>query len=226
MPTVRNEQSSHRATPRPVVDRRTFVAMVLSVAATGCASDGTDGELLEVDYARPVFDEAHFVPGVPSGTLRRKHRRQVVAYLTAEQPGTVVVETGARFLYLVQPGGRAIRYGIGIGREGFLWKGRATVGAKRAWPTWTPPAEMIARDPRLGAFGGGAGGMSGGTDNPLGARALYLHRDGRDTLYRIHGTNDAGSLGSEVTAGCVRMLNVDVIDLYDRVPQGATVVVL
>jgi lipoprotein-anchoring transpeptidase ErfK/SrfK len=208
------------------IDRRAVVAMLLSVAATGCASDGGGGELLEVDYARPLYDEAHFVPGVPSGTLLRKHRRQSVAYPTDEQAGTVVVDTSERFLYLVQPGGRAIRYGIGIGRDGFLWKGRATVGAKREWPAWTPPPEMIARDPRLGAFGGGAGGMEGRTDNPLGARALYLHRGGRDTLYRIHGTTDAGSIGSDVTSGCVRMLNVDVIDLYRRVPRGTTVVVL
>lgn len=198
--------------------------MLLAIMATGCASD--DGELLDVDYARPLFDEAHFVPGVRSGTLPKTFRRQIVPDPTGEPAGTVVVDTGARLLYLVQPGGRAIRYGIGIGRDGFRWKGRATVGAKREWPTWTPPAEMIARDPRLGAFGGGAGGMPGGTDNPLGARALYLHQDGRDTLYRIHGTNDAGSIGSDVTAGCVRMLNLDVIDLYARVPRGATVVVV
>lgn len=210
------------------MDRRAVVTMLLSLAATGCASDGgdSDGELHEVDYTRPLYDEAHFVPGVPSGTLRRGHRRQSVAYPTAEQPGTVVVDTQAHFLYLVQPEGKAIRYGIGIGRDGFLWKGRAIVGAKREWPNWTPPAEMIARDARLGAFSGVAGGMQGGTDNPLGARALYLHRDGRDTLYRIHGTTDAGAIGSAVTSGCVRMLNIDVIDLYRRVPNGATVVVL
>ncbi|MDN2581409.1 L,D-transpeptidase [Aquibium sp. ELW1220] len=226
MPPARPERTGCPAARPSGVDRRAFVAMLLSFAAAGCASDGADGELLEVDYPRPVFEEAHFVPGVPSGVLRRKHRRQIVAYPTAEQQGTVVVDTGTRFLYLVHPGGRAIRYGIGIGRDGFLWKGRAIVGAKREWPTWTPPPEMIARDPRLGALGGAAGGMAGGTDNPLGARALYLHRDGRDTLYRIHGTTDAGSIGSDVTSGCVRMLNIDVIDLYRRVPQGATVVVL
>lgn len=206
------------------IDRRALLAMFLSIAATGCASGG--GELLDVDYARPLFDEEHFVPGIPAGTLRKEFRRQTVVYPTGERAGTVVVDTGKRFIYLVQPGGRAIRYGIGIGRDGFRWKGRATVGAKRAWPTWTPPPEMIAREPRLGAFGGGAGGMQGGTDNPLGARALYLHQDGRDTLYRIHGTTDAGSIGSGVTSGCVRMLNVDVIDLYQRVPKGAMVVVL
>jgi len=224
MPRDRPERGTGPTARPAVANRRSALAMLLSVAVGGCASDG--GELMDVDYARPLFDEAHFVPGVPSGTVPKKFRRQTVADPTGEPAGTVVVDTGARFLYLVQPGGRAIRYGIGIGRDGFRWKGRATVGAKREWPAWTPPPEMIARDPRLGAFGGAAGGMQGGTDNPLGARALYLHQDGRDTLYRIHGTTDAGSIGSDVTSGCVRMLNLDVIDLYGRVPRGATVVVI
>lgn len=143
----------------------------------------------------------------------------LVADPTGEAPGTVVVDTRARKLYLVQPGGRAIAYGIGVGRQGFEWKGVAQVGRKAEWPSWTPPTAMLKRRPDLPTF------MEGGMDNPLGARALYLFEGKRDTLFRIHGTNEPDTIGQAVSSGCIRMMNADVIDLYSRVRVGARVVV-
>jgi hypothetical protein len=134
-----------------------------------------------------------------------------------------VVDTDNRYLYLVLPEGRAIRYGIGVGRAGFEWNGIAEIGRKTAWPYWFPPKAMVARDRFAAKW---ARGMPGGPKNPLGARALYLFANGADTLYRIHGTNQPSSIGKAVSSGCVRMLNIDVIDLYGRVNQGAKVVVL
>lgn len=150
--------------------------------------------------------------------------RREVAYRGREEPGTIVVDTDARYLYLVRENGRAIRYGIGVGKEGLAWSGRARVGRKAAWPRWTPTAAMIRRDPERNAPW--AGGMPGGIENPLGARALYLYDGGRDTMYRIHGTNEPWSIGQAVSSGCIRLFNHDVIDLYERVPVGAPAVVL
>jgi lipoprotein-anchoring transpeptidase ErfK/SrfK len=143
-------------------------------------------------------------------------QRQVVGYHGGERPGTVIIDTPSRHLYLVQPGGVAIRYGIGVGRPGFSWAGRKAVSLKREWPDWRPPAEMLRRRPDLPRY------MEGGPDNPLGARALYLG----SSLYRIHGTNEPHTIGHAVSSGCIRMLNRDVIDLYARVPVGAPVVVI
>lgn len=142
--------------------------------------------------------------------------RQVVNYSTHEAPGTLVVDTRRYFLYLVLPGGKAMRYGIGVARTGFEWRGTERVSNKREWPSWTPPAEMHARQPGLPRF------MPGGPNNPMGARALYLG----STLYRIHGTNEPWSIGQSVSSGCIRMTNEDVIDLYRRVQIGAKVVVI
>jgi lipoprotein-anchoring transpeptidase ErfK/SrfK len=143
-------------------------------------------------------------------------RRQIVAYHRKEAPGTIVVDTANTYLYYVLPGGRAIRYGIGVGREGFTWSGVRSVGHKAEWPDWSPPPEMIARQPYLPRW------MAGGPGNPLGARALYL----AGTIYRIHGTNAPSSIGQHVSSGCIRMLNEDVVDLYQRVNVGTKVVVL
>ena len=143
-------------------------------------------------------------------------RRQVVDYSGRHAPGTIVVDTGRRFLYLVEPGGKAIRYGVGVGREGFSWKGTETLTRKAQWPSWRPPEAMLRRQPDLPRF------MEGGPDNPLGARALYLG----STLYRIHGTNEPHTIGQAMSSGCIRMLNEDVIDLYNRVRVGAKVVVM
>lgn len=150
--------------------------------------------------------------------------RQEVAYPSREQPGTIVVDTTNRFLYLVRENGRALRYGIGVGKEGLAWSGRATVGRKANWPSWTPTSDMIRREPERNRKW--AGGMPGGLDNPLGPRALYLYADGRDTLYRIHGTSEPQSIGTAVSSGCIRLFNQDIIDLFNRVPVGTPVVVL
>jgi lipoprotein-anchoring transpeptidase ErfK/SrfK len=145
-----------------------------------------------------------------------KFRRQVVAYHGAEKPGSIVIDTPNRFLYLVQEGGKAMRYGIGVGRPGFSWAGVKTVSAKREWPDWRPPDEMLKRRPDLPRY------MPGGPENPLGARALYLG----SSLYRIHGSNEPWTIGTAVSSGCIRMRNEDVIDLYNRVSVGTRVVVI
>src|ERR1700732_2866918 len=143
-------------------------------------------------------------------------RRQVIAYPTTEPPGTIVIDTPNTYLYLVLGGGKAMRYGIGVGREGFTWSGVKTVERKAEWPDWTPPPEMIVRQPYLPRF------VAGGPSNPLGARAMYLS----GSVYRIHGTNAPSTIGQHVSSGCIRMVNEDVIDLYNRVHVGAKVVVL
>ncbi len=145
-----------------------------------------------------------------------RYLRQEVDYRSDEKPGTVIIDTPNKFLYLIEPHGKAIRYGIGVGRPGFTWAGVHKVSAKKEWPDWVPPAEMIERQPYLPHY------MAGGPDNPLGARALYLG----STLYRIHGSNEPWTIGQNVSSGCIRLRNADIIDLYDRVKVGATVVVL
>ena len=169
-----------------------------------------------------VQDGPFTVPEIPYEKVPREFRRQIVPDPTGERPGTIVVSLAERRLYLVQSGGDALRYGVGIGREGFLWSGRAVVRYKRQWPVWTPPAEMIARQPELEKW---RGGQPGGLDNPLGARALYLFTERGDTGYRIHGSPEWWTIGQSMSSGCVRMINQDVIDLHDRVPDGAPVVV-
>jgi lipoprotein-anchoring transpeptidase ErfK/SrfK len=145
-----------------------------------------------------------------------RYDRQVVAYNGAERPGTVIINTPERLLYLIEPGGKALRYGIGVGRPGFTWAGVKAVSMKREWPDWRPPEDMLKRRPDLPHY------MVGGPENPLGARALYLG----SSLYRIHGSNEPWTIGTQVSSGCIRMRNEDVIDLYDRVPVGAKVVVI
>jgi lipoprotein-anchoring transpeptidase ErfK/SrfK len=144
----------------------------------------------------------------------------VVANPTNEPPGTIVIDTGSRHLYLIRPNGQAIQYGIGVGRQGFEWKGTARVGRKAEWPRWIPQKEMLQRRPELPES------MDGGLENPLGARALYLFQGNKDTLFRIHGTNEPNTIGQAVSSGCIRMMNADVIDLYQRVAVGTRVVVL
>lgn len=184
------------------------------------------------DYAAmyaPVPTEKFPVPGVPQGAVNPAYLRRSVAYNSPEAPGTIVIDPARRYLYLVQPGGTAIRYGVGVGREGFGWSGAATINSKQEWPDWYPPKEMIARQPELKntvvKLQSGVG-VAGGLRNPLGARALYLYQNGKDTLFRIHGTNEPRTIGSSVSSGCIRMINQDVMDLYNRTPMGAKVVVL
>jgi lipoprotein-anchoring transpeptidase ErfK/SrfK len=161
------------------------------------------------------YDEVEKIP--------EAYRRQEVPYENSHSQGTLVVDTGARFLYLVLEEGRALRYGIAVGRDGFQWSGTAEIGRKASWPRWTPPKAMVARDSFAAKW---AKGMPGGPKNPLGARALYLFANGTDTLFRIHGTNQPSSIGQAASSGCVRMLNADVVDLYDRVDTGTKVVVI
>ena len=149
-------------------------------------------------------------------TMDPRYRRQVVDYGGDEKPGTVIINTPERFLYLVQEGGRAIRYGIGVGRPGFAWAGVKQISSKREWPDWTPPAEMLKRRPDLPRH------TTGGPENPLGARAMYLG----SSLYRIHGSNEPWTIGTAVSSGCIRMRNEDVIDLYERVQVGTRVIVI
>ena len=157
--------------------------------------------------------------GRPAIPAMGPSRRTLVRYGGSEPPGTIVILVERRLLYLVQGGGRALRYHISVGRRGFGWSGRVRVGGKRRWPDWRPPAEMRDRDPSL------PGSVPPGPYNPLGARALYLFRNGRDTLYRIHGTNDPGGVGLDGTSGCFRLTNTDIMDLFNRVKLGAEVIV-
>jgi lipoprotein-anchoring transpeptidase ErfK/SrfK len=169
------------------------------------------------------------VPALRLTDVDPTYLRRSVYYPTDEQPGTVVIDPQAHFLYLVEGGGRATRYGVGVGRSGFEWSGVATIHNKQEWPDWYPPKEMIERQPELrkvmSELQSGIG-MHGGPRNPLGARALYLWQGNKDTLFRIHGTVEPWTIGKSVSSGCIRMINQDVIDLYERTPVGAKVVVL
>jgi lipoprotein-anchoring transpeptidase ErfK/SrfK len=172
----------------------------------------TGGALQQPQMAAPIASESSDVEAEPEPQFRR----QEVDYTGPEAPGTIVVDTPDRFLFLVEPHGKALRYGIGVGRPGFEWSGVKRISRKSEWPNWTPPVQMLLRRPDLPRH------MAGGPDNPLGAWALYLG----SSLYRIHGMNEPSTIGHNVSSGCIRMMNEDVIDLYDRVPVGAKVIVL
>jgi len=163
------------------------------------------------------------IPQVDLRKIPAEFRRQTVEYLGHEWPGTIVVDTKHKYLFKILPGQQAIRYGVGVGREGFAWSGEAQVGAKQMWPTWNPPIEMVARDPNAAKW---ANGQPGGPDNPLGARALYLYQNNKDTLFRIHGTNAPKSIGKAMSSGCIRMLNQDIVEVYRMTPIGTRVTVL
>jgi len=191
------------------------VAAIGLIAVEGHAQYGTPPELRSIF---PTIKDAE--PGAlphpeAESALNPDHRHQVVFYRSNEAPGTIVVDTSDRFLYLIQPNNRAMRYGIGVGRDGFRWNGLLKISRKQEWPDWTPPPEMIERQPYLPRW------MAGGPGNPLGARALYLG----DTVYRIHGTNAPETIGHAVSSGCFRLVNDEVIDLYDRVAVGTKVIV-
>jgi lipoprotein-anchoring transpeptidase ErfK/SrfK len=160
-------------------------------------------------------DQPGYVPSEAEEQLPPEFQRTMVYYRTTEAPGTIIIATQERYLYVVQGGGRALRYGIGVGREGFQWQGLLKITRKAEWPDWTPPPEMIARQPYLPRF------MAGGPGNPMGAAALYLGT----TVYRIHGTNQPQTIGSAVSSGCFRLVNADVADLYRRIPVGTKVIV-
>ncbi|WP_436638675.1 L,D-transpeptidase [Microbaculum sp. FT89] len=217
------------------LSRRAFVvgtAGLAGVALAGCTNTVEQAELDSPatisPYARmygPAPDEQFPLPAVDLTAVPEKYLRRQVDYETTETVGTVIVDTKNFYLYLVQENGKAMRYGVGIGREGFEWSGRARIAWKRAWPKWTPPNDMIARQPELEPYSAANGGMEPGLKNPLGARALYIFQGTRDTLYRLHGTSEEWSIGKAVSSGCVRLLNQDIIDLYDRVPIGSRILV-
>lgn len=209
--------------------RRLFAVSMLSLGLAGCSvtgeglhTAGISGALTTRYAALPA--EKFPVEAVDTSRIDPQFLQQVVDYRSPHPPGTVVVDPHRRYLYLVQTGNKAIRYGVGVGREGLAFAGTGTVQEKKQWPHWTPTPAMIARDPNR--YAKWAQGMEGGAGNPLGARALYLFKDGKDTRYRIHGTTEPDSIGKAVSSGCIRMMNQDVIDLYARVPLGAKVVVL
>jgi lipoprotein-anchoring transpeptidase ErfK/SrfK len=207
---------------------RTAAALVALVAATAISTSSASAEpfnpfealfgSMRPPASAPAYanSPAYADPNEDATDLRSEFRRQIVDYRTSEAPGTIIVDTPNTFLYLVMPGGKAMRYGIGVGREGFTWSGSKTIERKAAWPDWTPPPEMIRRQPYLPRF------VAGGETNPLGARALYLS----GSVYRIHGTNAPETIGQHVSSGCIRLVNEDVIDLYNRVHVGTKVVVL
>lgn len=172
-------------------------------------------------YAQ-VKDEQFTIPAAPLSRIDHQFYRQVVDFNGSEPVGSVVIDPDARFLYVVYEGGKALRYGVGVGRSGFGWTGDAVIKSKQKWPKWFPPAEMRARQPELEKF---ATGMDGGLANPLGARAHYLWKNNKDTYYRIHGTSEPWTIGKNVSSGCIRMINQDVIDLYGRIPENTKVIV-
>jgi lipoprotein-anchoring transpeptidase ErfK/SrfK len=184
------------------------VLLAFALAAGAQASSSREG-------AAAVGDQPGYIPDPSEEQLSPQLQRQVVYFRSTEAPGTIVIHTSDRFLYVVQGNGRALRYGIGVGRDGFQWQGLLKITRKQEWPDWTPPPEMIERQPYLPRF------MAGGPGNPMGARALYLGA----TVYRIHGTNQPQTIGSAVSSGCFRLVNGDVIDLYERIPVGTKVIV-
>ncbi len=201
---------------------------VASVRETSMAAAGGLSPRYAAMYAA-VPSEPFPIQAVNLSQINPDYLRREVTYPTPEAPGTIVVDPAARHLYFVEGAGRATRYGVGVGREGFGWSGAATVNSKQEWPDWYPPKEMIERQPQIADMVTelqGGQGMPGGLMNPLGARALYLWQNGKDTLYRIHGTFEPWTIGNTVSSGCIRMINQDVIDLYNRTSVGAKVVVL
>jgi lipoprotein-anchoring transpeptidase ErfK/SrfK len=177
----------------------------------------------------PVPGERFPVPAAPLSRINPAFLRARVAYASKYKPGTIVIDPSARYLYFVEEGARAMRYGVGVGKEGFAWSGTAVIHDKQEWPDWYPPKEMIQRRPdlrgQLSELQSGIG-VPGGPSNPLGARAMYLWQGNKDTLYRIHGTNEPWTIGTSVSSGCIRMINQDAIDLYARTSTGTNVVVL
>lgn len=220
------------------LSRRALLAGLASMGAlalAGCTTTGTTPiasptqplrnavppDILAQYAALP--NEEYFVPAADISMMSPMFWRQEMDNVTGQPEGTVVVDTANYFLYWTMPNGRAMRYGVGLGRAGFEWSGKGHIAYKRKWPVWTPPAEMIERQPELEMY---RHGQPPGLLNALGARALYIHQGNRDTLYRVHGTMDVATIGKAVSSGCVRMIFQDIIDLHDRVPNGAPIVVI
>ena len=209
------------------LDRRSFLvgsASLSALALAGCAVNDGNMSLAEAEIVYgPVPAEKFPIPAADFRQLDRKYLRKTLPYETSEAPGTVIVDPANYYVYRIEEGGLATRYGANVGRDGFRWNGDAYVGRKSEWATWTPPAEMIKRQPEAAKY---ARGMPGGLDNPLGARTLHLYQNGRYTLYTIYASSDPESIGSGITSGCVGLLSQDMIHLYERTPVKTKVVVL
>jgi lipoprotein-anchoring transpeptidase ErfK/SrfK len=202
---------------------RALLPLALFGSLALCAPARADGRGFLALFEGNPFGQQQNAGPIEDPQLAREipqTTRELVADPTRARPGTITIVTQERALYLSLPGGQAWRYQVGVGREGFEWRGVRRIGRMEVWPSWTPPAPMLKRRPDLPRF------MGGGEDNPLGARALYLYAGDRDTGFRIHGSNEPDTIGQAVSSGCIRMLNEDVVDLYRRVRIGATVVVL
>lgn len=226
--TRSNNTSQARSKVRQLI---LFVAGGVLVLAFAAWTLGTAGaqevysQIYDESQGRwvPYDQRAAMAYYTRNGHVPEDFQRQVVPFRTAEKPGTIIIDGDRHFLYLVQPDFTAIRYGIGVGRDGFGWAGIVEIGNMTEWPRWTPPAEMVARDPHAAEW---KDGMPGGPNNPLGARAMYLYADGQDTIFRIHGTSEPWSIGLNISSGCIRLHNDDVSDLYARVDIGTKVIVL
>ncbi len=205
-----------RKTKRPSstgsLARALIAAVIGTIAATASAQSATTSSRAPLQ----IGDQPGLVPTAEQSLLPPEFRMQPVYFRTTEKPGTIIINTDERYLYLVQGDNRALRYGVGVGRDGFQWSGLLKVSRKTEWPDWRPPPEMIQRQPYLPRF------MAGGEGNPMGARALYLG----DTVYRIHGTNQPQTIGHALSSGCFRMVNADVMDLYERVPSKTPLLVV
>ncbi|MGO4437166.1 L,D-transpeptidase [Rhizobium sp. RAF56] len=207
----------------------TVFGLVVTLAATSYSATAAGAQLSSASSAKPLqtFDDAYGVtpdagfslPAIPIQRVKPEFRRQIVSYQSDERPGTIIVNTRERHLYYVLGNNEAVRYGIGVGKQGFAWAGTAYVAWKQEWPTWHPPKEMAVRRPEIARYVDD--GMGPGLENPLGARAMYLYNDkGEDTLFRLHGTPEWSSIGTAASSGCIRLMNQDVIDLYSRVQPG------
>ncbi len=220
-----NQGSDARFAPQ-CLDRRSLLlgsaASIGAMALGGCAAGGLSDSQLALMYG-PVADKKFPIPAVDYKKIDPKYYRQKVPFKSNEAPGTIIVNPKEFFVYRIEGGGFATRYGANVGRQGFLWSGEAYVGRKAEWPTWTPPREMIARQPEAAKY---ARGMPGGLDNPLGARVLYLYQNGRYTLYTIYSTIFPDTIGRGITSGCTGIITQDMMDLYARTPIKTKVIVL
>jgi lipoprotein-anchoring transpeptidase ErfK/SrfK len=208
------------------ITRRGFLALsgfaALSACAPSVSGSGQPGPTESyLDGYGPIYDSGYALPGIPARFTEGANRRIVGQYLGEQSIGTIDVDPYAKFLYFVREGSNSVRYPVGVGRAGLAFAGNGTIQLKRKWPGWTPTQNMLRREPEV--YGPFAGGIPGGLRSPLGARALYLYKGGRDTFFRIHGTNDMESIGNSGSAGCIRMFNQDIIDLFNIVPIGTPV---
>ncbi len=218
-----------------MTSRRVFLIGISALALSACSSTRGSRPLAEgrtiiqvdepwASYYAAKTNEPFPVPAVDLRRIPQQYWRQEVDYRSSHAPGSIVVNTAERYLYLIQSNDRAIRYGVGVGREeGLQFKGNAVISRKAEWPGWTPTANMIKTQPER--YAEYAAGLPGGPTNPLGARALYLYRNGKDTHFRLHGTTEPYTIGQQVSSGCIRLMNHDIIDLYSRVPTGTRVFV-